>query len=188
VLQDLVYALGRGVTATVAIDFLKKQEGAANELGTVAMNFAYKVSAATEFSTINPNERDVTKLVASVTGVDTDQLAISNALAAVNPAFAASMAVALAAAEAKSAADKASALAAAKVASDAAAKNAADKAAAERAARDRIAAAERDRAASNRAAAEKAKQDAAKGKGGKSGPSSSGSGSKSSGGSNATRR
>jgi hypothetical protein len=87
VLQDLVYALGRGVTATVAIDFLKKQEGAANELGTVAMNFAYKVSAATEYSTINPNERDITKLVASVTGVDTDQLAISTALAAVNPAL-----------------------------------------------------------------------------------------------------
>ena len=153
VLQDLVYALGRGVTATVAIDFLKKQEGAANELGTVAMNFAYKVSAATEFSTINPNERDVTKLVASVTGVDTDQLAISNALAAVNPAFAASMAVALAAAEAKSAADKASALAAAKVASDAAAKNAADKAAADlKAATDKATA----DAAADKVAAEKA--------------------------------
>ena len=131
VLEDLVYTMGRGLTTTVAIDFLKQQEGAANEFGTVAMNFAYKVSTATQYSTANPNERDITKLVASVTGVDTDQLAISNALAAVNPAFAASMTVALAAAEAKAAADKAAAIAAVKTADDAALKNAADKAAAD---------------------------------------------------------
>ena len=40
VLEDLVYSLGRGLTTTVAIDFLKQQEGAANEFGTVAANFA----------------------------------------------------------------------------------------------------------------------------------------------------
>jgi hypothetical protein len=130
-LTDLVQTQGRGQAAVVAIDFLKMQEAAANPYALVALNFAVKVSSATIYSSYNPNERDITKLVSGVTGVDTDQLAISEALAAVNPAFSASLQAALAAADAKAQADKATAVAVQKALADALAKTAADKAAAD---------------------------------------------------------
>lgn len=130
-LTGLVQTQGRGQAAVVAIDFLKSQEAAANPYALVALNFAVKVAAATMYSSNNPNERDVTKLVSGVTGVDTDQVAISEALAAVNPAFSASLQAALAAADAKAQADKAAAVAAQKALSDASAKAASDKATAD---------------------------------------------------------
>ena len=128
-LDELVFSIGRGQATTVAIDFLKAQEGAANDYGLVALNFAIKVNSATQYSSANPNERDVTKLVGVLTGVDTDQVAINNALTAVNPNFATNLTAALAAAETKAAADKAAEIAALKVTFEANAKNAADKAA-----------------------------------------------------------
>ena len=156
-LDNLVYTVGRGQATTIAIDFLKMNEGAANDYGTVALNFALKVNTATQFSAAYPTERDITKLVSVVTGVDTDQVAINNALAAVNPSFAANLTAAIAAAEAKAAADKAAEIAALKVASDAAAKNAADKAAADlKAANDKAIA----DAAATKAIADKALADA----------------------------
>ena len=130
-LDNLVYSLGRGQATINAIDFLKANEGAANDYGVVALNFALKVNTATQYSAAYPNERDITKLVSIITGVDTDQVAINNALAAINPSFSANLTAAIAAAEAKAAADKAAEIAALKVVNDAAAKNAADKAAAD---------------------------------------------------------
>ncbi|PUE34188.1 calcium-binding protein [Limnohabitans sp. Hippo4] len=130
-LDELVFSIGRGQATSIAIDFLKAQEGAANDYGLIALNFAIKVNAATQYSTANPNERDITKLVGVITGVDTDQVAINNALAAVNPNFATNLTAALAAAETKAAADKAAEIAALKVTYEANAKNAADKAAAD---------------------------------------------------------
>ena len=128
-LDNLVYTSGRGQATITAIDFLKMNEGTANDYGIVALNFALKVNLATQYSAAYPNERDITKLVSVVTGVDTDQIAINNALAAINPSFSANLTVALAAAEAKAAADKAAEIAALKAVNDASAKNAADKAA-----------------------------------------------------------
>jgi hypothetical protein len=130
-LDNLIYSLGRGPATIIAIDFLKSNEGMPNDYGVVALNFALKVASATQFSAFNPNERDITKLISAVTGVDDDQIAINNALAAVNPSFAANLQSALAASEAKAAADKAAEIAALKVVNDAVAKNAADKAAAD---------------------------------------------------------
>ena len=130
-LENLVFTMGRGQATIVAIDFLKMNEGAANDYGTVALNFALKVNSATQYSALYPSERDITKLISSVTGVDTDQIAINNALSSINPSFSANLTAALAAAEAKAAADKAAAIEALKVASDVVAKNAADKAAAD---------------------------------------------------------
>lgn len=130
-LDNLVYTSGRGPATTYAIDFLKTNEGAANEYGIVALNFAIKVNTATQYSAAYPNERDFSKLVAVITGVDTDLVAINNALLTINPSFSANLATAVAAAEAKAAADKAAEIAALKVVNDAAAKNAADKAAAD---------------------------------------------------------
>lgn len=156
-LDNLVYSVGRGQATTIAIDFLKMNEGAANDYGIVALNFALKVNSATQYSTAYPNERDISKLVSVVTGVDTDQIAINNALSAVNPSFSANLTAALAAAEAKAAADKAAEIAALKVASDAALKNAADKAAADlKAANDKAVA----DAATAKALADKALADA----------------------------
>ena len=130
-LTGLVQTQGRGQAAVAAIDFLKSQEAAANPYALVALNFAVKVASATMYSSSNPNERDITKLVSGVTGVDTDQVAISDALAAINPAFSASLQAALAAADAKAQADKVAAVAAQKALSDAAIKSATDKAAAD---------------------------------------------------------
>ena len=130
-LDNLVYSVGRGQATSTAIDFLKANEGAANDYGVVALNFALKVNAATQYSAAYPTERDITKLVAVITGVDTDQIAINNALAVVNPSFATNLTAAIAAAEAKAAAEKAAEIAALKVVNDAVAKNAADKAAAD---------------------------------------------------------
>lgn len=130
-LDNLVYTSGRGQATTIAIDFLKMNEGAANDYGTIALNFALKVNTATQYSAAYTTERDITKLVAVITGVDTDQVAINNALAAINPSFSANLTSALAAADAKAAADKAAEIAALKVVNDAAAKNAADKATAD---------------------------------------------------------
>lgn len=156
-LDNLVYSVGRGQATTIAIDFLKMNEGAANDYGIVALNFALKVNSATQYSTAYPNERDISKLVSVVTGVDTDQIAINNALSAVNPSFSANLTAALAAAEAKAAADKAAEIAALKVANDAALKNAADKAAADlKAANDKAVA----DAAAAKALADKALADA----------------------------
>ena len=156
-LDNLVYTVGRGQATTIAIDFLKMNEGAANDYGTVALNFALKVNTATQYSAAYPNERDISKLVSVVTGVDTDQVAINNALAAINPSFSANLTAALAAADAKAAADKAAEIAALKAVNDAAAKNAADKAAADlKAANDKAIA----DAAAAKAIADKALADA----------------------------
>lgn len=130
-LDSLVASVGRGSATQIAIDFLKSNEGAPNDYSVIALNFALKVGLATQYSATFSNERDITKLVSVITGFDTDQVAINNALAAVNPNFSANLTAALAAAEAKAAADKAAEIAALKVANDAAAKNAADKAAAD---------------------------------------------------------
>lgn len=130
-LFNLVATQGRGKAVVVAIDFLKSQEGAWNDYALVALNFAVKVSEATLYSSIHATERDVTKLVSGVTGVDTDQVAIAEALASTNPAFSASLQSAIASATANLQADKAAALAAQKAASDAALKAAQDKAAAD---------------------------------------------------------
>ena len=128
-LENLVISQGRAQAAIVAIDFLKSQEGAANDYGAIAMNFANKVESATQFSNNNPTEKDITKLVSAVTGVDTDQVAINNAVVSAEVVAAAKLASAVAAAQAKAAADQAAALAAQKAVADAIAKNAADKAA-----------------------------------------------------------
>ncbi len=128
-LENLVISQGRAQAAIVAIDFLKSQEGAANEYGAIAMNFANKVESATQFSNNNPTEKDITKLVSAVTGVDTDQVAITNAVVSAEIVAAAKLASAVAATQAKAAADQAAAIAAQKAVADAIAKNAADKAA-----------------------------------------------------------
>jgi hypothetical protein len=130
-LFNLVTTQGRGKAVVIAVDFLKSQEGAWNDYALVALNFAVKVSQATLYSSMNPTERDISKLVSGVTGVDTDQVAIANALASTNPAFSASLQSAIASATANLQADKAAALAAQKVAADAALKAVQDKAAAD---------------------------------------------------------
>ncbi len=130
-LFNLVATQGRGKAVVVAIDFLKSQEGAWNDYALVALNFSVKVSEASLYSSIHPIERDITKLVSGVTGVDTDQVAIAEALASTNPAFSASLQSAIAAATATLQADKAAALAAQKATADAAAKALTDKAAAD---------------------------------------------------------
>ena len=130
-LFNLVAAQGRGNAVITAIDYLKTQEGAWNDYALVALNFSVKVSEATMYSVNHPTERDITKLVSAVTGVDTDQLAITQALSANSPAFAASLQAALASASAAAQAEKNNAVAAQKALDDALAKAAADKAAAD---------------------------------------------------------
>lgn len=127
-LTNLVLTQGRGKAAITAIDFLKTQEAAPNEYALVALNFAVKVSDATLYSARFSNERDITKLVSAITGIDTDQVAINEALNALNPAFSATLQSALAAADTKAKADQATALAVQKAQADAAAKTAAEKA------------------------------------------------------------
>jgi hypothetical protein len=128
-LFKLVAAQGRGKAVVTAVDFLKSQEGAFNDYGLVALNFAVKVNDATTYSINNPTQLDITRLVSVVTGVDTDQVAIANALSSTNPAFSASLQSAIAAANSAAQTDKAAALAAQKTAADAAAKAITDKAA-----------------------------------------------------------
>jgi hypothetical protein len=128
-LENLVISQGRAQAAIVAIDFLKSQEGAANEYGAIAMNFANKVESATQFSNNNTTEKDITKLISAVTGVDTDQVAITNAVVSAEIVAAAKLASAVAATQVKAAADQAAAIAAQKAVADAIAQNAADKAA-----------------------------------------------------------
>ena len=130
-LFNLVTTQGRGKAVVAAIDFLKSQEGAWNDYALVALNFAVKVSGATLYSANNPTQRDISKLVASVTGVDTDQVAIADALASSNPAFSASLQSAIAAANAAAQAEKTTALAVQKALADAALKAATDKASAD---------------------------------------------------------
>ena len=138
-LFNLVATQGRGKAVVTAIDFLKSQEGAWNDYAQVALNFSVKVNDATIYSANNPTQRDISKLVAVVTGVDTDQVAISDALASTNPAFSASLQSALAAANAAAQVEKTAALAAQKSAADAAAKAISDKAAADlKAAQDKF--------------------------------------------------
>jgi len=150
----LVTTKGRAGAATDAIDFLKAQEGSTSAYATIAASFAAKVNAAAAFTTANATERDITKLISGVTGVDTDVVAINTAVAAQKAAddAAAAKAVADAAAAAKAAADAAAAtalkaaqdkaaadLAALKAADDTAAATAATKAAADlKAANDQI--------------------------------------------------
>lgn len=138
-LFKLVASQGRGKAVVTAIDFLKTQEGAWNEYAQVALSFSVKVNDATIYSANNPNQLDITKLVSVVTGVDTDQVAIANALSSTNSAFSASLQSAIAAANAAAQTDKAAALAAQKSAADAAAKAISDKAAADlKAAQDKF--------------------------------------------------
>jgi len=96
-LENLVISQGRAQAAIVGIDFLKTQEGAANEYGAIAMNFANKVESATQYSNNNPTEKDITKLVSAVSGVDTDQVAINNAVVSAEVVAAAKLASAVAA-------------------------------------------------------------------------------------------
>lgn len=131
----LVTTKGRAGAASDAVDFLKAQEGSTSAYATIAANFAAKVNAAAAFTAANATERDITKLISGVTGVDTDAAAIAAATAAVEAAAT----TAAAAAAAKAAADLAAANAAAeaaatKAAADLAAANAAATAAAEAAA------------------------------------------------------
>ena len=130
-LFNLVTTQGRGKAVVAAVDFLKTQEGAWNDYALVALNFAVKVSGATLYSANNPTQRDISKLVASVTGVDSDQVAIAEALASSNPAFSASLQSAIAAATAAAQTEKTTALAVQKALADAALKAATDKAAAD---------------------------------------------------------
>jgi Ca2+-binding RTX toxin-like protein len=154
----LVTAKGRLGATVDAVDFLKAQEGSTSAYASIAADFAAKVNKAALFTAANATERDITKLVSAITGVDTDAAAISAAAAAATAAAeakaaaaataaatAAAAAAATAAAEAKAAAEKvaADAAAAAKTAADAAAATAAAeaKAAAEKVAADAAAAA-----------------------------------------------
>jgi hypothetical protein len=151
-IAGLVTTKGRLGATVDAIDFLKAQEGSSSAYATIAATFAAKVNAAAVFSASNATERDITKLISGVTGVDTDVAAVAAAAAAATAAAEAkaAAAAATAAAEAKAAADAAAAKAAAeakataeKVAADAAAaaKTAADAAAATAAAEAKAAAA-----------------------------------------------
>jgi hypothetical protein len=185
----LVTAKGRLGATVDAVDFLKAQEGSTSAYASIAADFAAKVNKAALFTAANATERDITKLVSAITGVDTDAAAISAAAAAataaaeakaaaaaISAATAAAAAAATAAAEAKAAAEKvaADAAAAAKTAADAAAATAAAtaKAAAEKVAADAAAAAKTaadaaaataaaTAAAEAKAAAEKVAADAA---------------------------
>jgi hypothetical protein len=130
-LTKLVQTQGRGNAVITAIDFLKTQESLPNEYALVALNFSFRVSQATLFSANNPNERDITKLVAAITGVDTDLQPISEAVAAVTAALSINLQSALAAANAKAEADKAVAVELQKTIDAAATKVALEKAAAD---------------------------------------------------------
>ena len=130
-LTNLVQTQGRGNAVVTAIDFLKTQENLPNEYALVAINFAFRVSQATLFSANNPNERDITKLIAAITGVDTDLQPIADAVTAVTAALSINLQSALAAANAKADAEKAAAVELQKSISEAAAKVALDKAAAD---------------------------------------------------------
>ncbi|ALK93227.1 beta strand repeat-containing protein [Limnohabitans sp. 103DPR2] len=157
----LVTTKGRAGAASDAVDFLKAQEGTTSAYATIAATFAAKVNQAAVFTAANATERDITKLVAAVTGVDTDVVAINNAVAAQKAAddAAAAAAVAKAAADAKAAAEATAKAAADKAASDAAA---ALKAANDKATADATAAkAAADKAAADAATALKAAQDKA---------------------------
>ena len=124
-LTGMVAAKGRLAATTDAIDFLKAQEGGTSAYALIAANFAIKVNTATIYTAANPKERDVTKLISAITGVDTDVAATT---AAVNAAVLAqknaddiATAAALKAANDKATADAGIAKAAAdKAASDAA--------------------------------------------------------------------
>jgi hypothetical protein len=129
----LVTAKGRLGATVDAIDFLKAQEGSTSAYASIAANFAAKVNTAAAFTAANATERDITKLVSAITGVDTDAAAISAAAAA---ATAAAEATAAAAANAAATAAAAAAAAAAAEAKAAAEKVAADAAAAAKAAAD----------------------------------------------------
>lgn len=137
----LVTAKGRAGAAIDAIDFLKAQEGGTSPYAVIAATFAAKVNQATLFTAANSTERDITKLISGVTGVDTD-------VAATNVAVAAAVAVQKAAddaAAAKAAADAAAVLKAAqdKAAADLSAANTAAAAAAKAASDAATAAAEK---------------------------------------------
>jgi hypothetical protein len=156
----LVTTKGRAGAAVDAIDFLKAQEGSTSAYATIAADFAAKVNTAATFTAANATERDITKLVSGVTGVDTDVAAIAAAVAAAEAEAAAELAAANAAAEAAAtAAADALAAAEAEAAAELAAANAAAEAAATAAAAA-LAAAEAE-AAAELAAAEAAAADAA---------------------------
>ena len=78
----LVTTKGRAGAATDAVDFLKAQEGSTSAYATIAADFAAKVNKAAAFTAANATERDITKLISGVTGVDTDVVAINTAVAA----------------------------------------------------------------------------------------------------------
>jgi hypothetical protein len=149
-LTGMVTAKGRLGAATDAVDYLKTQEGTNSPFAAVANAFAVKVAAATAYSSANPNERDITKLISAVTGVDTD-------VAATNAAVTAAVA-------AQKATDDAALAAAVKTVTDAAAaaKTVADAAIAKAAtdlktAQDRLAAVDNTIYATEQAAADAAK-------------------------------
>ena len=157
-ISALVTTKGRLGAAVDAIDFLKAQEGTTNPYATIAANFAAKVNSAALFTAANPNERDITRLISGVTGIDTDVVALNNAVAAQKAADDANAAKAAAdaAAALKAANDKATAdLTAAKAVAD---KAAADAAAALKAAQEKAAA---DLTVANKLAADAATKAAA---------------------------
>ena len=154
-LTALVTTKGRAGAAADAVDFLKAQEGSTSAYATIAANFAAKVNAAAAFTAANSTERDITKLISGVTGVDTDAAAVAAAVAAAEAAAA----TAAAAAATKAGADLAAANAAAEAAATAAAAalaaaNAAAEAAATKAAADLAAANTAAEAAATKAAAD----------------------------------
>jgi len=150
----LVTTKGRLGAANDAADFLKAQEGSTSAFAGIAADFAAKVNKAALFTAANPTERDITKLISGVTGVDTDVAAVAAAVAAQKAADDAAAAKAAAAAAAELAAANKAATDAATAAKAAADKAASDAATALKAAQDKAAA---DLTAANTAAAAAAK-------------------------------
>ncbi|WP_133176130.1 calcium-binding protein [Limnohabitans sp. Rim28] len=140
-LTGMVAGQGRVNAAVNAINFLADQK-VGSAYAAIATAFQAKVNAAASFSTVNSKELDVSKLVAAVTGVDTDVVATDAAfaagaasrnkevtdltvsVAALNTELTAVKAAAAAAATAAAAAATAAAAAATKAAADLAAANA----------------------------------------------------------------
>lgn len=80
-MTGLVAGQGRALATTAAIDFLAGVPRT-DKYAAVADAFFAKVTAATTFSTANAKELDVSKLIAAVTGTDTDVVATNTAFAA----------------------------------------------------------------------------------------------------------
>jgi hypothetical protein len=80
-LTGMVAGMGRANATVGAIDFLYAQTMGSN-YAAIATAFVAKVNAAATFSAANASELDVSKLIAAVTGVDTDVAAAAASFAA----------------------------------------------------------------------------------------------------------